>query len=493
MNMHKLILTSIITLAAACSAVAQTITVTPGTLQKRVGTQATNLTLQGQINASDLYWLADNCPDLTTLDLADCEIIQYQGPSLKGTTCYPANTIPRMAFAGTRLENITFPTAQKTTIQQGAFTGSALKAVALENVDSIAMGAFAACGSLTVITLANGRMGTNAFESCPALAAAKLGGISELPAGTFRRCSALAQVTGTEKLCAIGDQAFASCTALTEFPFPASLQSIGASAFEASGLQSANLLPASNLAQIGARAFADCPELATVALPETSTALTLGAGVFFNDTQLTQINLPASLAEIPDRAFKGVTLDQTLTIPEGVTSIGNNALNSTKGTTNIVLPSTLISIGSGAMASMQGLQSINAGTLNQTPALGDNVWAGIDQHQVELTVPVGSIELYKTSPQWQDFRINDTVGKTDMAAEDLQSVQGRFVGMDLELRSPAVQISHVEIYNTNAQLLYSEQTNAHELTINTSAMQGKVFIINVTLAGQNTATLKLAR
>ena len=96
-----------------------------------------------------------------------------------------------------------------------------------------------------------------------------------------------------------------------------------------------------------------------VTLPDGLTSI--GNWAFCNCESLTSITIPNSVTSIGNRAFsscKGLT---SLTIPNSVTSIGNTAFQSCSGLTSLTIPNSVTSIGDKAFAYCSGLTSVTLG------------------------------------------------------------------------------------------------------------------------------------
>ncbi len=90
----------------------------------------------------------------------------------------------------------------------------------------------------------------------------------------------------------------------------------------------------SSVASIGYSAFSDCIALTNVVIPPSVTSI----GEFaFNDTALAMITIPSSVTSIGDDAFSDCTNVTSLTIPSNVVSLGVGAFCFCCGLTNVVL------------------------------------------------------------------------------------------------------------------------------------------------------------
>ena len=143
-----------------------------------------------------------------------------------------------------------------------------------------------------------------------------------------------------DTLVRIGDRAFMGNN-LTSIAFPNGLKEIGLAAFQTN-------------------------QLAAIILPDTLT--TLGGGAFATNPTLSNIHISRSMTEIPAGAFgcsDGKNWMENLTeitIPEGITKIGNNAFAG-NNFTSITIPSTVKEIGSYAFSTKNYLMKDTATTL----------------------------------------------------------------------------------------------------------------------------------
>lgn len=136
---------------------------------------------------------------------------------------------------------------------------------------------------------------------------------------------------------------------------PVGVQTIGNFAFQSNGLKDVTF--PSKLAKIGTGAF-QTNELTSVILPDTVTSL--GNGAFATNPKLARINLSKGLTEIPAAAFgcsdakNYMTELKSITIPEGITKIGNNAFAG-NNFAEIHIPSTVTEIGGYAFSTKEYL------------------------------------------------------------------------------------------------------------------------------------------
>lgn len=186
--------------------------------------------------------------------------------------------------------------------------------------------------------------------------------------------SGIKSITLPEGLTSIGDEAFLDCASLTSITLPEGLTSIGNSAFrECTGLTSI-ILP-EGLTSIGKEAFYNCTGLAAVHISSISAWCEIDLSNYYSNPLTYARNL-----------YLNDQLVTKLTIPEGVTSIGEYAFSGCASLTEIVIPDSVTSIGKAAFEGCSSLERITipfVGAKKDDPKLaffayifGYNSWSG---------------------------------------------------------------------------------------------------------------------
>lgn len=481
------------------SALALSVTVSQaGSLSAQdIDVATTELSINGEINAVDLFYIGNSLTKLSELDLSNASIVAYSDTRLNsGASSYAANYIPPMSLAALPLTSVKLPTAGNITIGECAFAGTALTSLTLDrNVTAVGAGAFQNCASLTTVTLSGQTLSTGVFADCASLTTVDLAGAVEVPAATFARCSALTSVNGADNVSTIGERAFLACSALKSYPFSKELTEIGDRAFERSGLTEVELSRSTALASVGNQAFLGAPNLEKVTLPDGLSAI--GTGAFFECPSLTVMNVPSAMTEVSDHLFKGdAVLATNNLIGSQVTSIGEYALKDASSVTKLTFPKGLEYIGDGAMEGMTGLTEINAVALNSVPELGNDVWAGVEQQKVKLAVEKDMFTDFYSAEQWKEFTIDAQTDSNDLVLDqDIASVKvnGRFEGTELVVVANGALLSEVRLYNVAGSQLSTVRADSESVRIDTSAYSDSVYIVNVVLNNHMTATVKIAR
>ena len=147
----------------------------------------------------------------------------------------------------------------------------------------------------------------------------------------FSGCESLTNVTIPNSVISIGDYAFYSCMSLTSITIGNSVTSIGDWAFSFCMLTSVTI--GNSVISIGDSAFVSCTSLKSVTIPDNVTSI--GNFAFWYCTDLTSITIPDSITNIGHGAFMACTSLTSVTIPNSVTSIGNDAFEACTSLTEI--------------------------------------------------------------------------------------------------------------------------------------------------------------
>lgn len=296
----------------------------PNTLQNMTGwgfknfTKVTELTIPGSIK--DFAFSLQNS-NIKKLTLAE-----------------GVESIQNSPVAYTPVEEIILPSTLKT-LGNAAFSGATqLKAIDLPEGVTFAdnaAGIFSGCSSLTSIDL-------------PA-------SVTQIPSSAFSGCTSLRTVTAESPITKIGANAFQNCAALKTIPDLSRVTELGASAFyNCKALRcDVNL---SSLKKLEDQVF--CYTQVTVT-DFCDTLESIGDWALIWAT--VKAELPPTLQSIGSYAFFSGNLPETLTIPDSVHTIDNNAFASTKGVKNVFIGSNLSSISVGLFDGSKNVEKI---TLN---------------------------------------------------------------------------------------------------------------------------------
>ena len=368
--------------------------------------------------ATEQYYYGYSTSSLTSY-------IYYIPSSLKAVTVTGGNILAG-AFSGcTGLTSITIPNSV-TSIGEDAFYNTAWynnQPDGLVYAGKVAYKYKGTMPSNTSIVLKEGTLGINAYA--------------------FVGCKGLTSVTIPHSVTSIGDYAFYGCKELTSITIPDSVTSIGYEAF--SGCSS---LESITIPFVGAKAgvtssdtyqypfgyiFGTSRYTGGVAteqyyygystssltsyiyyIPSSLKAVTVTggnilAGAFSGCTGLTSVTIGNGVTSIGKDAFYGCTGLTSITIPNSVTSIGGSAFSGCTGLTSITIPDSVTSIGGDAF--------YNTAWYNNQPY--GLVYAGKVAYKYKGTMPSNtSIVLKKGTLGIAGSAFEDCTGLTSVTIPD---------------------------------------------------------------------------
>ena len=323
----------------------------------------------------------DGCSGLTTVNF-NAENCTSCGSSNKPTFPNGLSTlnignnvknIPDYAFYKcSSLSSVTIPNSV-TSIGSYAFYGcSGLTSVTIPNsVTTIGDEAFVNCSGLTSIKVDDGNPSYASREGvlytkdldiliyCPAGKEGSLvipTTVTSIGDEAFVNCSGLTNVTIPNSVTSIGRSAFINCTGLSSVTIPNSVTSIELFAFYGCrGLTSVTIPP--SVTSIGLQAFNYCTGLVKNAYPNTLTnPFSNGISIAYpKNSELTEDGL---IYDAGKKTLLFVPIDytnETVIIPNSVTSIGGSAFEGCNGLTSVTIPPSVTEIGKNAFYGCRSL------------------------------------------------------------------------------------------------------------------------------------------
>ena len=126
--------------------------------------------------------------------------------------------------------------------------------------------------------------------------------------------------------------------------------------------------------QIEANAFSGFNNLQTITIPEGIT--TIGDSAFYNSTSLTNITIPSSVTSIGTSAFSGCTnlMDITVAPNSQLRTIGISAFNNCTALISITIPADVTYIGSSAFSGCANLMDVTITPDSQLQSMGNSVF-----------------------------------------------------------------------------------------------------------------------
>ena len=264
-------------------------------------------------------------------------------------------------------------------------------------------------------------IGEAAFVECDNLKEIVLPeGVENIGKSAFSRCLNLENITLPKSLKTIGEEAFSACFSLKNITLPNNLTTIGSDAFISCGFKSITI--PSSVIKIG-EPFTFSNKLESISVSANNSAYSAENSVLFNKNKTKLITypegkagesytIPSSVNSIAAGAFTNSTL-KSVTIPDSVKSIGNDAFFYCSSLKSITLPSSVKSIGDRAfmmcntlteVAVPNGVSKISYATFaccsslksitlpSSVKSIGDSAFAYCDFESITLPSSVESIE-----------------------------------------------------------------------------------------------------
>lgn len=226
----------------------------------------------------------------------------------------------------------------------------------------------------------------------------------------------------------------------------------------------------SGAVSIPEKAFVNCYNLQTLALPSTMTTIPYMSVA--ECVSLQSITIPAQVVEIEARAFENcrmlssVTFEkgnltrignwafynchelQNVAIPEGVSEIGHAAFYGCAYLSEMTLPSTVQEIADNSFAFCSKLKAIHVNAATP-PTVYAKTFEEVNR-SIPVYVPEEAVNSYKAAAVWQEFNIVGKKGSTS----DVDDVQMGKNGIQKLLRNGQLVIIRDGVeYNTLGQAL----------------------------------------
>lgn len=232
------------------------------------------------------------------------------------------------------------------------------------SIESIGMQAFGETNVKKVSFESGSKLttiGAYAFYDCKEIESMLIpSSVQTIEEDAFYGCTSLSEVTffSNSKLTSIGAYAFYNTNSLQKFEIKGAVESIGAHAFEYSGITSFDYGTKSIITVVKEATFANT-QLADVVLPNSVQVIEKGA---FKRFLGTEFRLSDELTTIGDNAFESSGNLTTVEFNEKLSTIGKEAFIGCTGIQKVILPDSVVSVGDGAFSGCTAITEIKIGS-----------------------------------------------------------------------------------------------------------------------------------
>ena len=262
----------------------------------------------------------------------------------------------------------------------------------------------------------------------------------------FNECTGALRIVGTGAMFAYSSFSavpwYAYRASITSVTIANGVTSIGGCAFNCANLTTVTIPP--SITSIGGNAFYGCNAMESLYITDLAAWCNInfgteysspfcrniyssnkgGGNLYVNNTKVTTLTIPNGITSIPAfafggwagtsiqfnqatninlRAFNGCQGLTSVTIPEGVTKIGNDAFAYCANLQSITIPASVTSMGSEVLYNCSSLTDIYVSWTANVPSWPSNFTNKSPQSSITLHVPCGSGDLYRAANGWKDY------------------------------------------------------------------------------------------
>ena len=233
-------------------------------------------------------------------------------------------SIGEVAFYNTGLTSITIPGSVETIDKEAFWRASALESLVVESgAKNIGEGAFSECPALTSVTLEDGleSIGESAFRDCEKLTTIHIpDGVTEIPEYAFAYCPLLKTVTIADSVTSIAEHAFTDSAVTYDTLAQLKYADKWLIGYNSNNSSDTEVTVKDGTVGLAAYSLRNLQKLTTLTLPEGLKYI--GENAISGCYDLQTLTLPETLERVEANAFYDCDLSGNLTFPASVSYIG---------------------------------------------------------------------------------------------------------------------------------------------------------------------------
>ncbi len=177
-------------------------------------------------------------------------------------------------------------------------------------------------------------------------------GTESIGESAFSGCAKITGISLPESMSKLENYSFEGCTSLTKLELPANVENLNAYTFKNCTSLKELVVKGDKYVTEGSLLYTADMKTLVLCLPSYEGTVsvadgveTIGDAAFYGASKVTEVKLPSTVKTIGADAFNSCSSLKTIEIPNGVTTIKNSAFQNCTGLIKIELPDSVISVG----------------------------------------------------------------------------------------------------------------------------------------------------
>ena len=222
-------------------------------------------------------------------------------------------------------------------------------------------------------------------------------GTESIGESAFSGCAKITGISLPESMSKLENYSFEGCTSLTKLELPANVENLNAYTFKNCTSLKELVVKGDKYVTEGSLLYTADMKTLVLCLPSYEGTVsvadgveTIGDAAFYGASKVTEVKLPSTVKAIRDDAFNSCSGLKSVEIPNGVTLIGENAFKDCISLTKAILPDSVTSVGSSLFWNCTALEE--AVLSSGQGAVTDNMFRSCSNLK-KVQIPEGITEI----------------------------------------------------------------------------------------------------